>query len=115
MTGFDFGLLNTEKFQRTVAAWIWGGEMQRNKVKPKPSMRWQFRSLQDLIQHFENRLSNLEIEKIIRDIGQLYICRGAETDEQERLTFIERCRQALQGSLLLHREQLFEDIPKAKA
>lgn len=89
--------------------------MQRITVKLKPSMRWQFRSLQDLIQYFENRLSILEIENIIRDIGQLFICRGAETDEQERLTFIERCRQALQGSLLLHQEQLFEDIPKARA
>lgn len=89
--------------------------MQRNTLKLKSTMRWQFQSLQDLIQHFGNRLSVLEIENIIRETGQLFICRGAKNDEQERMAFIERCQQALQGSLLLHEQQFIGEMSKLRA
>jgi len=78
-------------------------------------MLGQFQSLQELIWHFENRLSILEIENVIRETGQLFICRGVETDDQERLTFIGRCDQALQGSLLIRREELAGEALKARA
>lgn len=89
--------------------------MQRNRVKVKQSMRRPFQSLQELIQHFENRLSILEIENVIQETGQLFICRAAITDDEERNRFIQRCYEALQGSLLLREEELVGNMPKAKA
>lgn len=78
-------------------------------------MRWHFQSLQELIRHFESRLSILEIENVIRETGQIFICRGAETDDQERLTFIGRCYQALQGSHLLRQQEIVGELPQARA
>lgn len=71
--------------------------------------------MQELIRHFESRLSILEIENVIRETGEIFICRGAETDDQERLTFIERCCQALQGSHLLRQEEVVGELPQARA
>lgn len=87
----------------------------KTKVKDSRPLRQQFRCLEELIRHFEKRLSILEIETVIRDTGQLFICRGAVTDEQERLTFIGRCHHALQGSFLLRKEAMIGDLPKAMA
>ena len=89
--------------------------MPSNIAKIKKSMRIGFPSLQELIRHFEDRLSILEIENIIRETGQLFIYRGVETDEQERVTFIQRCHQALQGSFLLRKEELVGEMPKTRA
>jgi len=89
--------------------------MQRNRVKAKPSMRGQFHSLQELIRHFENRLSILEIENVIRETGQLFLCRGVTTDDEERNKFIRRCYESLQGSVLLREEAPVDNLPKVRA
>jgi len=80
--------------------------MQGTNSKIKSSVDLEFQSLHELIKYFENRLPILEIESLIREFGQLFIFRGAETEENGRLLFIERCRQGLQGSQLIERERL---------
>ena len=88
--------------------------MQKQSMS-NPSIPLRFQSLHELIRHFKTRLSVTEIENTIRETGQLFICRGAKTDEQERFTFIQRCHEALEGSLLIHEDELFEPGPRTRA
>ena len=86
--------------------------MLSNIAEVKPSRRIQFQTLQELIQNFENRLSILEIENIIRETGQFFFCPEVETDEQERLTFIKRCQYSLEGSCLIRSGGLRKEFLK---